>query len=171
MKQVKVRSIEPPADPAGPITARRMYTVHLGNGRLCHFPSERQALAFQAEASRFITDQLHELNLLLSDCFMAYRTAWPMLTGKAHQAAASACRQHLATAVDLLDRCRDHTGGPNGYVFAWRFLSGASAELGGMCQVLQGKFAARSWYVEVRRLRSLHHRANVVAADLQAFGS
>jgi len=94
-----------------------------------------------------------------------------MLTGKAHQMAAASCRHRLEAAVDLLDRTRDHTSGPNGHVFAWRFLSGAAAELAAMCHVLQDKFAARSWYVEVRRLRSLHHRANVVLAELQGFGA
>jgi hypothetical protein len=168
---VKVRSMAPPAEPDGPITARRMYTVHLGNGRVQHFTSERNALAFQADASRFITDQMHEVNLLLADCFAAYRTAWPMLHGKDHLPTAAACRLHLQTATDLLDRSVTHTSGPNGYAFAWRFVGGAAAELGKMCQVLQLKFAARSWYVEVRRLRSLHHRANMVADDLQAFGS
>lgn len=171
MKRLKVSSIEPPVDRAAALTVQRTYTVHLGNGRLLHFPSERRALAFQADASRFLTDQLHELNMLLVDCFAVYRAAWPMLTGKAHQATAASCRQALEAAVDLLDRTRDHTGGPNGYVLAWRFLGGVAGELVKLCQLLAGKFAARSWYVEVRRLRSLQHRLHQVQAALQAFGS
>jgi len=121
MKSVKVRYVDRPRDPASAITVERLYTVQLGNSVMVRFSSRRNAEAFRAQATEFVTQVMHEANLLLAEAYTAYRMAWPLFSSPKHEAMAVLVRDAEAG----LDFAGNDRGGPDAIMHQWRRLAGA----------------------------------------------
>lgn len=164
MKRVKVDTAAPPSDPNGVITSRRMYTVNLGNSRVLHFPSKRQALAYQADATRFLTDTMLSANLLLAEAFTAYRMAWPYFSANDTTLA-----QMVRAAEDGLDRAA-RVNGPNAVYFRWRSLAIALDNVWQIANELVKLYAAKSHAVPKHQAITLATRSRELAEELKQYG-
>lgn len=169
MKRLKVETMAPPVDPAGAVSVQRLYTVGLGNSVVVRFSSERQALAFQAEAGRWLTDQLFTANTMLVDAFTAYRMAWPVLPASEHK------RVHIGTAVQsavaALDRCARDSSLPDAVFRRWKALADAMHELRTVAMALRDWFVHRSDGVNRQRMELLMRRCSAMLDELKHYGT
>lgn len=166
MKHVKVSTIAPPADPCSVLTAERLYSVTLGNHVVVRFASERHALAFQADASRFLSAMLQEANLLLIDAYTAYRLAWPYLTAKHANVGTE-----LRTAEHQLDRAAKGSTGPNAVFFAWKALGDALSGMRSMALALELVYRDKTIAVQRLQMQLLVKRVNAMHDRLKFFGT
>jgi hypothetical protein len=164
MKRIRIDTAAPPQDANGPITERRLYTVNLGNGVKLYFTSERNALAFQAEAARYATDVLMSANLLLSEAFTAYRMAWPYF------APGDLLQQHVRDAEQALDRAAQ-VNGPNAVYFRWRSMATALASIRTMGLELVKVYVVKSHAVPRHQAQLLAERAGALIQELQTYGA
>jgi hypothetical protein len=164
MKRVKVDTVAPPANPDGAMTEQRLYTVSLGNHVVVHFASKRQALAFQADATRFLTDTLMSANLLLADAFTAYRLAWPYFTAND-----TTLQVHVRDAEHALDRAA-RTSGQNAVFFRWRSLHDALASIRTMAIALEAMYAQKSHGVAKHQATVIVARCNQLSDALKHYG-
>lgn len=75
MKQIKINKLSYP-DKESVFTDRQFYWVNLGNGVKRKFRNKKEAKAFLAEVSRFLTYKMHEASELFISVFTYHRRAW-----------------------------------------------------------------------------------------------
>jgi hypothetical protein len=165
MKRVKVDTAAAPLEPDGPVLERRMYTVTLGNHRQLHFASKRQALAFQADATRYLTDTLMTGNLLLAEAFTAYRMAWPYFSAND-----TTLMRQVRDAEDALDRAA-RVNSPNAVYFRWRALGTALDSIWHMANELVKVYSEKSQAVPKHQAAVLATRCRELAEELKQYGS
>lgn len=176
MKRISIAPVRPPLDRTSPITRDHHYTVILGNHAAVQFTSDRHAKAFAAQVERMLNDQLFLVNLLLSEAYLAYRLAWPLLcdrsriTGKRFGEADRVIRGHLRDAETALDRTITHTGGENGPFRAWQFVNAGAVAVSSIAVQLASLYREKSDGVDRARMDLLRHRADAVVAMLQTYG-
>lgn len=164
MKRIRVDNLQPPADPESPITARQMYEVVLGNHVVVRFASKRQALAYQAEATRELTGLLMSCNLMLLEAFTQYRMAWPYFTdgdGLGHL---------VREAEDQMDRAA-RVNGPNAVFFRWRGMDAALVAIRSMALLLAKVWADKSHGVARHQAQQLAERCTELRQQLQHYGT
>lgn len=172
MKRVKVSTVAPPVSATSVMTAERLYTVTLGNHRVVRFTSERHALAFQADATRYLTDTMMSANLLLADAFVAYRYAWPYLDRTATGPKADAsCAELVSMAERALDLASNDSASPNAVYFKWKHLGEALGAIRGMALRLEVMYLAKSQGVQRHAMQVLARRATELADALKHYGS
>lgn len=174
MKRVKVPAPVPPVDPGSSIRAQQLYTVLLGNHAVVHFASSRDARAFQAEASRFVSGVLFQCNLLLVDAFTAYRLAWPYMdhrrpSAKTLRRVDATCAEHLRDAERALDRAAGHNG-PNAVFFCWKDLDAVLASIRAVALELAKMYRAKSQAVARGQMDVLVQRCNALRQALVDYG-
>lgn len=164
MKRVKVDSLQPPADPHSAIVARTLYEVPLGNHVVVRFSSKRQALAWQADATRQLTDMLLSCNLMLVEAFTAYRMAWPYFD------AGDALQPLVRDAEAALERAAK-VGGPNAIFHRWRALSEALRCMRQMAMELVKVYMVKSHAVPRHQCQVLAERCGELLTALDHFGT
>lgn len=164
MKRLKVDTLLPPADPQSPIVERTMYQVPLGNHVVLHFSSRRQAMAWQAEATRQLTDLMMSCNLMLAEVFTAYRLAWPYFPP------GDTLVQHVRAAEEALDRAAK-VNGPNAIFHRWRGLNDALHAMRTMAMELVKVYTAKSHAVPRHQCQVLAERCGQLVSTLQQFGT
>lgn len=166
MKRVKVHTAAPPADPNSVLTSERLYTVALGNHVVVQFRSRRHALAFQAEASRFLTDAMLQANIMLADAYHSTRLAWPLLNAKDHS-----LTDAVRMAEDALDRAASERTSQNQVYMSWKALAMAIAQVRHVALELQALYARRTWAVPRMQAAMLVQRCNCLADALAHYGT
>ena len=166
MKRSKVDGLEPPIDPGSAVKLMQYYTVNLGNHVAVYFTSERQALAFQAEATRWITDVVHESNLLLADAYQAYRLAWPLLSHGDHR-----LRDLFRQAEDALDVATNDRRGGNMTYWRWDNVRTALRCLRDMALQLHALYTQRTHAVPKLQMAVMLRRCNELAEAVRNYGS
>lgn len=164
MKRVRIDTAAPPQDPDGDLTERTMYTVQLGNGVRLYFSSQRNALAFQAEASRYATELMLSVNLLLSEAFVAYRMAWPYFPP------GDGLQGYVRDAEAALDRAAK-VNGPNAVYFRWQALSAALGSIRFMALELVKVYMVKSHAVPRHQAQLLAERAGLLVNELATYGT
>lgn len=168
MKSVKLNTLQAPANPAGAVTADRLYSVSLGNSVVVRFSSRRVAAAFQAEASRWLKDQLMTANLMLIEAFTAYRMAWMVLPEGAKVPHFDAM---LASAGALLERCGKDSHVPDAVYRRWKALRDAIGELRAVALGLRDFHGTRSDAVAWHQLDLLARRCGAMVDELRNYGT
>lgn len=166
MKRSKVNGLKEPIDPGSAVKLMQYYTVNLGNHVAVYFTSERHALAFQAEATRWITDVVHECNLLLADAYHAYRLAWPLLANGDHQ-----LRDLFRQAEDALDVATNERNGPNMTFWRWDNVRTALRCLRDMALQLHALYTQRTHAVPRLQMAVLLRRCNELAEQVRNYGT
>lgn len=165
MKRSEVVGFQLPEDPESVIKANTLYSVALGNGVVVRFPSKRQALAFQAEATRMLTGAMMTANLLLAEAFSAYRMAWPYFA-----ASESSLQVHVRDAEEALDRsCR--TYGPNGSHFRWRSVNASINSVRTLAIALAAMYAAKGHAVPKHQAELIIEKCNTMLQELKHYGT
>lgn len=159
-------------DPASPMTAHHFYTVHLGNRRTLLFSSERAAQAFQAETDRWISSVLLDANFLMTECWVAYRTAWWLLDetklpGNVDQQA----RELAESAWRDMDLALAKCQGPSGWLLGWRFVGSSLQAVADLAALLTALHRSRNHPVERARVELLHGRAAQAIAAMTDYGA
>lgn len=164
MKRLKVDTARAPADPDSAIVQRTQYEVVLGNHVVVRFSSKRQALAWQAEATRQLTDLLMSCNLMLAEVFTAYRMAWPYFD------AGDTLQHHVRDAEASLDKAAK-VNGPNAIFHRWRGLNDALDSMRTMALELVKVYVAKSHAVPRHQCQVLAERCTELRTLLQHFGT
>lgn len=165
MKRVKVNSTMPPADRHSVFTTERLYTVALGNHVVVRFSSERDALAFQATTSRWLSDVMMELNILLADAYSAYRLAWPLLPAKEEYS------KLFRDAEESLDRATMDKMGPNAVFLHWKALQRCVGDLRQLAIGLEKLYVQKTYAVPRAQMNVLIKRCNALAEALRQHGT
>lgn len=152
-----------------------MYQVALGNHRVLYFASTRHALQCQADASRFLSDQVAEVNLLLCDAFVAYRMAWPYLGGAGTAKAIQEADQRAAACVRdaelALGRAVADAQGPNAVFHQWRAIERAAIAVRDVATTLEGFYVTKTMGAQRVQLAILARRADAVVKALAEYGA
>jgi hypothetical protein len=164
MKRLKVDTARAPAEPESPIVERTMYQVPLGNHVVLNFSSKRQALAWQAEATRQLTDMLMSCNLMLAEAFTAYRMAWPYF------GPGDGLQRHVRDAEAAMDKATN-VNGPNAIYMRWRAMDDALANIRAMALALAKMYADKSHAVPRHQCQVLAERCSDMRTALQQFGT
>lgn len=168
MKKLALNGVRPPLNEDSAYTKAHFYTVHLGNGIMAMFRSERAALALQAETDRWISAHLADANFLLAEAFVTYRNAWLLLpVGKTETEA----RELMQAAWRGLDMAVVKCKGPSGWTFGWRFLRDAVASIRKLALLLRDLFRARNHPVERARMELLIERSTRILNDMKDYGA
>lgn len=165
MKRVKVNTAAPPVDATSVITVHRMYTVALGNHVVVRFTSRREALAFQAEATRFATGCVQELNLLLADTYLSYRLAWPILSHKVNLG------RILRDAEEALDGAVLPRSTQNAVYLQWRAMDRCCASLRAIAIHLLELYVMKTYAVPRVQMEVLLRRCNELSEALRSYGT
>lgn len=165
MKRVKVQTAAPPVDRQSILSSERLYTVALGNHVVVRFTSQREALAFQAEATRFVTDAMMELNILLGEVYVSYRMAWPYLSSKEKYYAL------FQTGEQALERATLEAETPNAVFLRWNSLSNCADALRSLTIKLHDLYAKKTYAVPRAQMSLMLDRINRLADALRHYGT
>lgn len=174
MRKVKVNSLAAPVDAGSPVVRDTLYTVVLGNSIRVRFTSERRALEFQAETSRFLGDVLLRCNLLLSEAFVAWRMAWPYLDADSEQAkrtGGDVIGSRVMDAVKAMDLATKRTGNADYVYHQWKHLASCAYAARDVAMALERLYALKTHAVPRHHMQQLTKQASAVLDELTHYGT
>ena len=166
MKRVKVSTVAAPIDPGSVLTAERLYTVTLGNHVVVRFASERHALAFQADTTRYLSDVLAQVNLMLMDAYAAYRMAWPYFKPGDTKVSRS-----MRIAEEALDRAALGSETQNAVFFQWKALNEALSQVRTVAMTLEHMYRAKRIGVQRTQMAVMLRRVTELTDALKQYGT
>lgn len=170
MKRAKVAPVDAPVDRSSPLIVEQLYSVTLGNGVTVRFTSSRDALAFQAEAGRFLTDAMMSANLLLSEVYTAYRLAWPYLPAHTAVGGVVSCGALVDDAERMLDRVATDTDGATAIALKWKQLATALDAIRALALRLEQLYQSKTQGVQRHQMAVLVRRCNALNDEVRYYG-
>lgn len=167
MKAIDFDAVTPPRDPASAVLEHQLYSVLLGNGIRAYFTSSRHADQFNADAVRFLNGALFRTNLLLADCFPAWRLAWYYMDRQPDGDRNAMLA--MAEAQQAMDRAIRRRGGADYIHFAWKDVQHASSYVRDALLILVDLYRTKGHGVERARLELWLSQATGLLDELRTW--
>lgn len=152
------------------------YSVCLGNSTKHNFTSKKQLDKFLSKTSKFLTTNLHTLNLLYSDTFSHYRKSWIYFEHNRKSMNSQIysnnrkCISSLNSVNESFERIMFVVGSENYNHFAFKFLYDIIYDLQSVIILLRTMHRVRCNTSEIHQLDYVLKNLSIVKVDLDNYG-
>jgi len=167
MKEIRLRHIS---------SKGKIHEVCLGNGTINTFNSLRDARQFIATTNNFLTDKIHDLNLIYSEVWVAYRNNWFYLDNGRKQGNADNyqlerdCEHLITTTHNLFNLSTERCGFTIGNYFVFIHLSKITDNLENIVRILSQIYGQRKDGNAIYHMDSLVRRVMYLRNEINDYG-